>query len=229
MRDNDLFPLIILFTLLVCSTTIKAHDTTHIHPLITSKIGGLIKLTDAIEQSYLDIYKEDDQTKERIYWGTDDDAGMGELTQDYLMDDQHTTYNDYNNVIDGVVQEDVPGGKVLDHFYHALSGNPLKVPLAKENSAKRAMRFFNESIERMGGYTEDAKHTAFFEFGQALHHVEDMITPAHIHNDVENVLFTPILRYGQLKNTHVANSTLRFLNSPCLALKQTDSFSGVDV
>ena len=64
----------------------------------------------------------------------------------------------------------------------------------------------------------------FFLFGQVLHHVEGNNSPAHIHNEVENALFVPMLRYGQLKNTHVVASMLRFLNYPRLALKQTEHF-----
>lgn len=45
---------------------------------------------------------------------------------------------------------------------------------------------------------------------------------------VKSPLFVPMRRYGQLKNTgsrsDKANSTLRFLNCPCLALKQTKLF-----
>lgn len=67
----------------------------------------------------------------------------------------------------------------------------------------------------------------YFLFGQVLHHVDGDNSPARIHNEVENALFIPMRRYGQLKNTHVVNSTLRFLNCPCLALKQTERFSMV--
>jgi len=50
-----------------------------------------------------------------------------------------------------------------------------------------------------------------------------------IKNQTRKALFVPMRRYGQLKNTHVAISTLRFLNGPCLALKQTELFQNNNV
>ena len=193
--------LLIKFTIVVfmssLSAPIMSHDTTHIHPLITSEIGKFIKDEDIKPggaNAYSDIYEPNpkpingiDKTEQFLYWGTDyDQKGLIDAQDkvDYLMYDRQKPYKHYNNVIDGVVQEDVPGGKVMDHFFQALTGNALNVPVYNEiNSATRAMQFFNESVARMGGYTEDAKGTAFFEFGHALHHVEDMSSPAHIHND----------------------------------------------
>ncbi|MDH5572812.1 MAG: hypothetical protein OEY89_13685 [Gammaproteobacteria bacterium] len=203
MNNKNIFSIsFILLVTLATQSSVNAHDTTHIHPLITDKISDLIDESDKTNNAYKEIYEPDTDKEpvvgmdQRLYWGTDFDAGKT-LSQDDLMDDQQTPYNSYETVIDGAVQEDIPSIKVLDHFYHALSGNPLNVPIiAEENSAVRAMRFFNESVGRMGGYTEDAKHTAFFEFGQALHHVEDMSSPAHIHNDTENVLSAPTEQKG---------------------------------
>ena len=197
MKSKKNYWYIIIFFVLFINKTAYAHDTTHIHPLITAKIAELIKRTDDVGKNYIDIYKSVEDPiyglppgEERLYWGTDHDIIGLSVAPDkvkYLMKDQQKPYKDYNNVIDGVVQEDVPGGKVTDHFYHATTGIGLKIdsvltPDGKP-SAVVAMKFFNESIKRMGGYTEDAKHTAFFEFGHALHHVEDMSSPAHIHND----------------------------------------------
>ncbi|MDH5572810.1 MAG: hypothetical protein OEY89_13675 [Gammaproteobacteria bacterium] len=240
---------------------IYAHDTTHIHPLITAKIAELISNSDVSTKAYKDVYellpddnKDPDMPStvaQRLYWGTDFDAANFPADkprteqEDYLLDLDGSPYAHYTNVIDGVVQEDLPATKVLNHFNQAETGNALDLngqqPFGPYfNSATTAMKYFNQSIQWMGGYDStdkadtlgigvgmNAKEYAFFEFGQALHHVEDMLTPAHIHNDTENVLFAPILRYGQLINTHVVASTLRFLNCPCLALKQTGSFSGV--
>jgi len=162
------------------------------------------------------------------YWGTDFDPSTPaeDRDQSYFLADNLSPYIRFKNVIDGVVNEDVPADTVLNHFYHAKDGSKLSPSLpTTTNSAERAMAFFNQSIALMGGYTESAKHDAFYESGQALHHVENMIIPAHTHNDAENALFAPMLCCEQLKNAHVFTYTLRFLNHPRLALKQTDTFS----
>jgi len=243
MMDKSKVILYAVATLFV-TTDVMALDSTHTHPLVTSRIADVIEQSpDAASYEELfvknDTQDETNPAKQRLYWGTDfDPIGLGkpgltlEQKIDYLLKDQFPQYNQYNQynqydtVIDGVVQEDLPLTKVFNHFYHATTGKAMSEN--SETSAVRSMRFFIEGIRRMGGYTEEAKHSAFFEFGQSLHHVEDMIDPAHIHNDVENALFVPMRRYGQLKNTHVENSTLRFLNSPCLALKQTERFQNIN-
>ena len=73
-----------------------AHDTTHIHPLITDKIADLIRDTDK-NKAYKDIHKLDPDKDEvngmnqRLYWGTDFDAGKS-LTKDKLLNDQTAAY-----------------------------------------------------------------------------------------------------------------------------------------
>jgi len=235
---------LMLIAMTVVPVASLAHDTTHIHPLITEKISTLIEQADTSIGSYKDIYVElpneqkDDSvnTKQRLYWGTDFDAGKnpGELTKEWLLEDRLTAFNAPLNVINGTVQEDIPDSKVKHHFYQADSGQGLLtgrsiLDVKGDPSSGVAMGFFNKSIEYFGMYDESAKQVAFFTFGQALHHVEDMLTPAHIHNDAENVLFAPILRYDQLKNTHVVASTLRFFKELRFGWKQTGSFSGVVV
>jgi len=189
-----------LFVFIFFSDNIYAHDTTHIHPLITLEIAKLIKSVENIngDNYYSDLYELNPEKISGVadavnflYWGTDFDPskfpidGSDEAKIEYLLADNLESYNRYNNVIDGVVQEDVPFIKVLDHFYHAPTGIGLRMGgfTYGNPSSKRAMAFFNESIDWMSGYTEEAKRAAFFTFGQALHHVEDMSSPAHIHND----------------------------------------------
>ena len=186
--------------------SVSAHDTTHIHPLLTEKISTLIESKDIIDKSYQEIYiqladEDKDPTipsnlgiAQRLYWGTDfDPVGFAGAPDEvsYLGDNDVSPWvTDIlvgaiplkKNVITGVVYEDVPAVKVVNHFYHAKTGDALSFPFAID-SATRAMTFFSQSIENMGGYTDESKHDAFFLFGQALHHVEDMSSPAHIHND----------------------------------------------
>ncbi|MCK5002417.1 MAG: hypothetical protein KAJ92_06425 [Gammaproteobacteria bacterium] len=45
-----------VFVMLMCSLSI-AHDTTHVHPLITAKIAELIQSTDSVDNAYNDIYE----------------------------------------------------------------------------------------------------------------------------------------------------------------------------
>lgn len=185
---SRLFYRLFLFEMIVLFFTgyASGHDTTHIHPLITDKIADLIGSVD-IDKAYGDLYLSDPNPDlGRVYWGKDHDLDEGViLNQSYLISDQLNDYSIYNNVIDGVVQEDAPALKVIDHFYHAKDGIGLTAPFIPANlpSSQRAMMFFNEAVDRMSGYHEESVKTAFFEFGQSLHHVEDMSSPAHIHND----------------------------------------------
>ncbi len=204
--------LFITIFIFVFSSKVFSLDTTNTHPLVTLEIVKKIKLEDIKaggENAYQDIYEllpdPIDGVSEELqflYWGTDFDpldlAEPGINKQDYLTkDDNMFRYSRYNNVIDGVVQEDIPVNKVLKHFQHANTGIELTLPVlplfGTEPSSQRAMKFFNESIDWMGGYTEEAKHTAFYVFGQALHHIEDMSSPAHIHNDAHLTLLEALL------------------------------------
>lgn len=177
-----------------------AHDTTHIHPMITKRVSDLIAREDGTNARYSELYKKvDGQPLRGHYWGKDRDLdNLSELTNlDYLFEDQLGYYGDnsadneigfthYDNVMDGVVQEDAPSLKVLNHFYHAKSGSELALNGYSLNaipSVDVAMMHFKKSISWYNGYTEAAKKRAYFIFGQSLHHVEDMSSPAHVHND----------------------------------------------
>jgi hypothetical protein len=191
----------LLVFVLSCNAYVAiAHDTTHIHPLITARISTLIDDSDA-DNAYQDLYEPNptrntniQAQNQRLYWGTDYDENRPGITDSYLLDDQVQFYKQYNNVIDGVVQEDVPGSKAKHHFYQANSGIGLNTAFpylfSGNPSASTAMSFFNQSIDLFDGYSEftttnqGAKNMAFFVFGQALHHLEDMSSPAHIHIDV---------------------------------------------
>ena len=89
--------------------------------------------------------------EQRLYWGTDFDvselAKLGTVTQreDYLLDLDGGPYTRYNNVIDGVVQEDLPATKVLNHFNHAESGDGLSL----NGSQLSIGPFHNSTVARM--------------------------------------------------------------------------------
>ena len=121
------------------------------------------------------------------------------------------------NVISGGVREDHPTSKVLNHFYHAYTAAPL-IPLVSDNSKERAMQFLVRSINQYGyevghDFNQDdwydvnddlkneinanngeankvyfAKQLAFQSFGEALHHVEDMSSIAHVQSDAHLLL-----------------------------------------
>ena len=125
---------IVSFLIILISSSSFAHDTTHIHPLITAKIAKLIQSSDSVDKSYNDIYelvpvpKPGINTTQRLYWGTDFDAGKPpeELTQEWLLGEEGlSAFHAPLNVMNGVVQEDVPSLKVLNHFYQAKSGTGL--------------------------------------------------------------------------------------------------------
>ena len=207
MNKITLMKYMVILFLFSISSRIWALDTTHTHPLITSQIAKTIRVQDSLK-AYEEIYElvpnpilnvpglsEDQQF---LYWGTDfDPLGIANTVKplpEYFGEEQTAQYLEgplsgyapkNMNVITGAVYEDNPATKVMDHFYHGLEGAPLTVLgfSPGEPSAIHAMNFYNQSIEKMGHYGEASKQEAFFLFGQALHHVEDMTSPAHIHND----------------------------------------------
>ena len=137
MKASNSGLLCVFISIFAISTHVMAHDTTHIHPLITSNISNLIKSQDTTNKAYKELYVTDDITKQRIYWGTDyDPVGLSKqkTKQDkieYLVKDRYEDsdgndlYSSYNNVIDGVVNEDRPVTNVVNHFYQAESGISL--------------------------------------------------------------------------------------------------------
>jgi len=183
MKSININKLLLVF-IVFCAPLVMAHDTTHIHPMITDRTATLIQNKD-VNGNYAEIYQLG-PTNEREYWGTDQDTRVSVFSEAYLLEDQLGLYTSYDNVMDGVVQEDAPVDKVLHHFFQARSGIELRlngISLGGDPSSNRAMVFFKNAISFYGGYSEQAKHTSYFVFGQALHHVEDMSSPAHIHND----------------------------------------------
>ena len=193
MRNNIKKYTLCAVVLTLVSTNAYGHDTTHIHPLITSKIRQAIQDNDLNVDAYLDIYKLNPAPisgplpqDQFLYWGTDFAPAPG------LSDDLTPYVETTKNTINGVVHEDVPSINVLDHFYHATSGIGLTLSeLSGNPSSVVAMAHFNDAIDWYGKYTEDAKGTAFFEFGRSLHHVEDMSSPAHVHNDPHLTFYSP--------------------------------------
>ena len=262
--------LILYFLLYSVTISAYGHDTAHIHPLITLEIGKLIRDVDTdgvdtavnSENSYQEIYELNPGPIDNVnlpvenqflYWGTDFDPadypanGTQGEKEDHLLKLDSSRYARYNNVIDGVVQEDIPVEKVLKHFYQAENGEGLSMTsgvLPFASSAKTAMNYFNQSVRWMSGYDSidavaavdghidySAKQHGFFIFGQALHHVEDMSSPAHIHNDAHltflngvfeekddyEAWYLPFLKMtaGVNLDTYFTNATsIRAVNNP---------------
>jgi len=147
------------------------------------------------------LYKDFDESEK------DEDPGFLSLDKPYQT---LFTTNKFN-VINGVVREDTPATKVLNHFYHAYTAKSLcGVNITGcDNSKNRAMPFLIESANIYGyeAYTDSftehddewlnigaylptpfddrafAKQLAFQSFGEALHHVEDMSSIAHVQGD----------------------------------------------
>ena len=133
-------------TMFSCGS-VCAHDTTHVHPLMSLEIAKLIKDKDITSgaKAYADIYEPNpvsiegvDDSVNFLYWGTDfDPVGMADAIatnkplSEYLVKDRYEDsdgndlYSSYNNVIDGVVNEDRPVTNVVNHFYQAESGISL--------------------------------------------------------------------------------------------------------
>ena len=141
------------------ATDLFAHDTTHIHPLISAEIRKLITKNDKVDEKYLEIYESEPNPDTNVpagdqflYWGTDFDpsemADKEPNTKDFLGKDQEYPWLTFlgapikKTTITGVVYEDVPFTKVFNHFYQAESAQPL---WPGDNSAVTAMAYFNRA------------------------------------------------------------------------------------
>ena len=87
-----------------------------------------------------------------------------------------------DSIVKGIVMEDVPFPRVFNHFYHARTGISLLDTPFLDSSSKRARYLFSIGLD-MFGYTQQSKQRAFYYFGRSLHHVQDMSSPAHVHDD----------------------------------------------
>ena len=151
---------------------LSAHDTTHIHPLITEEIGELIESEDSVTGAYTELYEVAEDNKTRINWGNDPDAVDETSPQDIskVMRNNWSPYVTPTTVINGVVQEDAPAFKVKHHFKHALTGTGLRSPLTDGNPSDQiAMDYFRQAIDLYGRYSDEARSSAFYHLGMALH------------------------------------------------------------
>lgn len=191
MRNKHI-PLIMLCGIFLFANNIMAHNTTQVHPRITRHAIGLIEDSDQTEQKFSELYRRN-SALEYIFWGLDLNPGTDSIIG---YEGRHVT--------GGVVMEDHPESRVVDHFYHSKTGRPLDVPIANDTagpdliwvysgerpSNEKAREMFNKSVELYGynedqstGSAEPGKPLSYWFFGRALHHLEDMDSPAHVHND----------------------------------------------
>ena len=234
---------IAILALVLCSTPSWAHNTNVTHPVITLEAVRLIQEADKDQGQYSELYRKAELnskdiqglTKYDFFWGvwhTDDwtnkenDRLYNTMTSSEddeggFLDSLNPLFQPYSrlygvnsiNVISGVVREDHPVNKVLNHFYHAYTGaklpNPVK-DLLTVNSKKRALDFLVEATnlygyeayasvnefdpeewQNLSAFPADkvfAKKLAFQSFGESLHHVEDMSSIAHVQSDSHLVL-----------------------------------------
>ena len=230
------------------SFSVLAHDTKVTHPVITLEAIRLLEKQDKVKGEFTELYRtrEDGNIlaggQFPLFWGAWNTATNGpwlstnvRLYQDMaaanvdeadgfwhdLVTTPYANLHEINDmtVISGVVREDHPFTKVLNHFYHAYSTAPLTI-LGKElgeNSKTRALSFLVRSANQYGyeighdvsddNWEDDwydidetlknniraasvnpekvyfSKHLSFQTFGEALHHVEDMSSIAHVQND----------------------------------------------
>jgi len=225
----------------VASSASYAQNTNVTHPLLTLEAIRLIEKQDEISNKYQELYRSAEidftgQAYKKItlypyYWGVWN-------TETWHKDRDQRLYYDFTaseadekadneyqslfaanpmNVMSGVVGEDTPFTKVVNHFYHAYSAKPLTlgvVPIGVD-SKQRALTFLIESANIFGyeAYADStqfnpdewvnlasypnnetapfAKMLAFQSFGEALHHVEDMSSIAHVQNDSHLDKFLP--------------------------------------
>ena len=151
---------------------LSAHDTTHIHPMITEAIGVLIADQDDAAGAYTELYEVAEDGETLINWGNDPDA-VDETSPQEIRDIMRNNWPPYvtpTTVINGVVQEDAPAFKVRNHFKHALTGTGLSSPLTDGNPSDQiAMGYFRQAIDLYGRYSGEARSSAFYHLGMALH------------------------------------------------------------
>jgi hypothetical protein len=187
---------------LLLAQSVGAHNSNSVHPRITAASGDAIRAGDT-DGHYSEMYFDLVPGVRPQYWGRD-----FIFSQELGDADADVGYAAYNstplNTVDGSVQEDVPEIRVLNHFYHGYNGVPLSPPAtfaaagAAHPSAGEAWRYFDQGVEVFDYAESDSiaqaadgtsvaassgKSLGFWFLGHALHHVEDMTSPAHVHND----------------------------------------------
>lgn len=169
-----------------------AHDTNTIHVQITGAAIQVLKEKDGTEEKYSELYEEKNNVL--THWGS-----SPVLFEVDAVKDEESKYSKFvhpeKNVVDGVVQEDYPVGRVLTHFYHAYSGVPLQlsgfnIPVVNPyTSRQQAIRYFDQAVEVYGyrDYPADTNYVpnteksfSYWLFGHSLHHLEDMASIGHV-------------------------------------------------
>lgn len=184
----------VLVLAVLLSTPLGAHNNASVHPEITDVAIALVRKLDrtqAGESDPGDLYGSCDDCEYAELWenGRDglrpiSDAGDHEpYTDAYRAGDA--------SVVIGVVIEDgtglpytgLPGPtiiRVISHFYHVRTGNGLL--FVNQPSRDRAGENFDFGV-RLFDYTPESQERAYIYLGRFLHHVQDMSSPAHVHDD----------------------------------------------
>lgn len=206
------------FACLVFAGVSTAHQTNVTHPRVSQRALDMIRASDGEKREYYDLYgwvlEEDSPASyPRALFG----GQARKFTRDQAVADEENHYPAFQannrNLIDGVVAEDTPDGRVLDHFYHAYSTRGLLGHGGP--SRERGVQYFLDAVELMG-YGNDVpfesfgpawdempqrpqtaaerqfdQYLSYWTFGHSLHHAEDMGSIAHTHDDAHLTLGNP--------------------------------------
>ena len=183
-----------LICLLALLAPISAHNVAVTHPLITDVAFDTFRQADISATGGMGALGDDCETC--AYNELWEHRGMLDpptTAANYEMSDQYIdAFNDDDeaSLMIGVVIEDgnsfASEGRVVNHFYHAITGVGL---LDDFNSSQvRAQELFLFGMQ-LHDYTDSSQERSYIYAGRFLHHVEDMSSPAHVHNDAHLYAF----------------------------------------
>jgi len=173
----------------VLALPVGAHNNAVVHPEITDAALTLLRTTDMAAHG-AGGGNPTDPCDECAYNELWDNRGPLRVTTRTVAESDNdgpyiTAFNaSMSDIVIGAVTEDGTGGmsviQVLNHFYHARSGAGLLG--ANDSSRVRSQTIF-EFGAGLQDYTDMSRERSWIYLGRFLHHVEDMSSPAHVHND----------------------------------------------
>ncbi|MBN1384572.1 MAG: VCBS repeat-containing protein, partial [Elusimicrobia bacterium] len=137
--------------------SIYSHDNTIIHPYLLSSKAQKLLLDNYPGNEYKEVGNNFNLTPTSF--------------------DQLPAYNEIKKGTLGTIEED-NGIRPRNHFYNPHTGYGI---LAYKNAYEYGPILWNDAIKK---YTAGDKEGGYYEFGRALHVMQDMTSPGHVHTDM---------------------------------------------
>lgn len=224
-----------------------AHNNAVVHPEITDAALRLLRLEDMAAtgisnpvdpNASCDV--DSDGVDDCFYqdlWKLENrgDLSRAPAANDWTSPDNYDAAyqaGDTDIILGAVIEDGWSAGTiffVLNHFFHGRSNQGLTnelIPIPFNSSRDRAEVLFEFGL-KLRDYTPESQDRSWIYLGRFLHHIEDMSSPAHVHNDKHpplvddddyEGLYIPEFMWGNgnlaLRNTVRSATPAIVVNSP---------------